>query len=104
MSAPSTDKAAVIRIMWALKKAGVRPVKLWACGNELCNVTGMGERALLLRMFTSDNDVIEFMRNDEHLIVWFVYGNDPEEVVADWSPCDSLLGSIVENEIESWWP
>ena len=110
MSAPSNDKSAVIRVIRTMKSIGAHPVSLFD-GETTHDVRGLGERALLAKMFATDSDHVQWEYGqgeaveefDNHLTVLFIYGNDPCEAVCDYWPVDTVMSAALEEETNSWW-
>ena len=83
MAIPKSDRAAVRQIIRRLKSVGAEIYRL-DNGAEDINAEGWGEKKLLDNMFQTWSDIVYWVRGEDRLWIWFVYGNSPEEVAADW--------------------
>jgi len=100
MSAPSTDQAGIRQTIRALRAAGY----------ELTEVFDGEDRVLVqteadaLDAITAVEDAYLFVTHSAdpvpHTWVRFVLGNDPEEVVCDYT---TNLEDVIGPLTESWW-
>ena len=82
MSAPSTDRAAAGHIIRGLIKAGWRLDRVFD-GEEDVPVTTVSQALHVI--FSVDMAHLHVEKAEETGWVWFVLGNDPEEVAADYT-------------------
>ena len=101
MNVPSNDKAALRRVLRAMKTAGAEAVS-FDNGEEVISLKGMGEREILDTMFQTDDEVITFRRDDDTLNLHLVYGNEPGVLVSDYWPYDGRLVAPLDAEIDTW--
>lgn len=102
MSAPSTDRAAVRQTLRALKAAGYKTTTVWD-GEESTKVWGATEAAVIEALMATDQAWLyvtqaEGLRGPKAVLL-FVFGNDPEEVIADYS---IDLDPVVEPLFDRW--
>lgn len=97
MSAPTTDRAGIRRIIAALLADGWEPKFVEYSDGELVKLSGrLSAEAEVLAV---DDAFLVVAKGDEEGWVRFVMGNDPEEVAADWT----VNLTAVERETDSWW-
>ena len=101
MSIPMNDKAALRRVLRAMKTAGAEAVS-FDNGEEIISLKGMGERKILDTMFQTDDEVITFRRGDDTLNVHLVYGNEPGVLVSNYWPILGRLVPALDAEMDTW--
>ena len=102
MGAPTTERAAITRLIRALNRAGAKPTFI-DNGEDRVDVRDMGERKVLAEMFQTDREHLRLqVPNGPRITLDFVYGNDPFDMLCDFWPCDGPLGETVERELERW--
>lgn len=104
MSKPTTDRAAISRIINGLIEAGCTPTVARDGENEDLPYKGNTKTAVLDHLTSCDESVL-FVdlpegagRESSH--VYFVLGNDPIEVAAD---CGISLEPYIEPITRPWW-
>lgn len=115
---PSTDRAAVKRILDLVYEMGGRPTRLNNGGERVIFPRDASKADVLKAMFQTDEDYLTVFRMElpevgssdsgaERFWMRFVYGNDPEEVLCDHSvPLDGVDGPMaaaIDKLTESWW-
>ncbi len=104
MATPKNDRAAIVQVIRALKKAGWNPVSIAAPETVMVKTKTPGEIADLI----TDNyfSAILYFKKDGSDIrpqcVYFVLGNDPDEVVFDYTIRNNEFDTIVTTLIERW--
>lgn len=79
---PTTDRGAAQQIIRALVRDGWGLTIVWD-GEESTAITN--ETEALNAIFAVDMAHLHVTRGSDRGWVWFVLGNDPEEVAADWT-------------------
>lgn len=105
MTTPKSDHIAIVRVIRALKKAGWNPKKITYPENV--NVEGMNPTEIADQITENyDSAVLHFKKpaNDNFRTQWvyFVLGNDPEEVVCDYNVSNEEFDNIVTTLVGSW--
>lgn len=103
MSAPSSDSAGIRQVVRALRKAGYRPYKVLYSPDEGVNVVGKTESEIVEAIMAVDDAnlfVYEGHVGQTGGWVRFVMGNDPEEVVCDYT---IGLSHVLNPLTEGWW-
>lgn len=94
----NTDEGAVKYVVRSLIDAGIEPVSIQYDGEiESLDLRGLRGSTLWTEFFQTDAEYVRFEDQDgNRCSLYFVYGNDPFEVVADYSPYDDsdLSGTI----------
>lgn len=99
MSKPTSDKAGVRQVIRALKAADCTGFVARDGENE--DLTSDSEDALIEHLMSCDEGVLfATLPSGATSHVLFVYGNDPEEVAADWGVS---LSPILDPLTEGWW-
>ena len=98
MSAPSSDSAAIRQIIRALRAAGYALDTVSAYGEHI--VVKNEDEAI--KEITDFDDAWLYVKDSEGFYhgVYFVLGNAPEEVAADWHVS---LSHVIDPLTESWW-
>ena len=102
MGAPSSDSAGIRQIIRALKAAGYTP--FMAVDGEGEEHHTQNEQELIENLTSCDDGTLYVRlpegsgRKTSH--VYFVLGNDPEEVACDWG---ISLSPVLDPLTESWW-
>jgi len=97
VSAPESDSAGIRQVIRALRKAGWELAYV-ENGEETERVKTEPEAVEIAT--ATDLAWIHFSRGDERGWVFFVLGNDPEEVVNDYT---TNLDPTVDELTRSWW-
>lgn len=101
MSAPSTESAAIRRLIRVSLTDGWKPLHVIYTDNEEVPVTNESEA--LEAILAVDEAYLRFTRGegDEQEWGWirFVMGNDPDEVACDYT----VNLTAVDRETSSWW-
>lgn len=97
MTVPATDTAAMRQIIRALKAAGWELDRVFD-GEE--DVPAPTETKALDAINAVDMAHLHVKRGDETGWVWFVLGNDPDEVAADYTV---NLTVPIEDVTDGWW-
>lgn len=99
MSAPSSDKAAATQIIRGLIHDGWRLDRVYDGGEDI-DVTTVTQA--LDAIFAVDMAHLHVKHRDTGKTgwVWFVLGNDPEEVAADYTV---NLSDAIDPITEKWW-
>lgn len=99
MGKPSTDKAGVRQTYRALKGAGYTIVVQDGAGEEF---HGLNENDAIGEVMSCDDGYFLVFDADGNRVgwVWFVFGNDPEEVICDHA---TSLSHVLDPLTESWW-
>lgn len=101
MATPKNDRAAIVQVICALKKAGWNPVSITYPETVMVKGKTPGEIADLI----TDNyfsAVLYFKKDGLPQWVYFVPRNDPDEVVCDYTMSNNEFDTIVTTLIESW--
>jgi len=98
MAAPSTDRAAATQIIRALIHEGWRPRTVDDGGDDVKVVTVTEALDAIFAVDAAHLHVEH--RNGEWGWVWFVLGNDPEEVAADYTV---NLSDAIDPVTDRWW-
>ena len=96
MSAPKTDRAGIKQIWKALVAADYKVIAVDAEDDEL--ITETADEAAD-HIMTCDDGAFRVEGPDSGW-VWFVFGNSPEEVVADHSV---NLSPVIDPVVHGWW-
>jgi len=95
MSVPGTDKAAVRQVIRALVAGGWTLDMVYDGEEEIPTTT---ESQVMDAVFAVDMAHLHVHKNDLHGWVWFVLGNDPDEVVADYTiNLEKVMGPLWEH-------
>lgn len=78
------ERAIVTRVVKDALKAGYR-LSVDDGGDELALTDSTSQKAVLDALMNTDDDRLIFDREDHRGVVWFVYGNDGWDVIADYS-------------------
>lgn len=99
MSAPSSDRAAIRQTIRALRAAGYAPYQV-NDGEEVTDVRGATENKIIEDLMATDQSWL-FVAPAEGRREWvlFVLGNDPEEVINDYTVG---LTDIIDPLFEKW--
>lgn len=101
-NAPSSDKAGVRQVIRALRKADHVVIAVRdGAGEEFTFAANAPEDAIIAEVMSCDDGVLGVQTPDgKTSFVYFVYGNDPEEVVCDYGVIlEPVLGPLTEG----WW-
>lgn len=103
MSAPSSDKAAIRQVIRALRVAGYT-LTGGHDGEDFFEVApDASEDELISNLMACDSSTLHTWRDEagpRNGHVYFVLGNDPEEVVCDYGVgLEAVIGPLTE----SWW-
>ena len=101
MSAPSSDKAGIRQVIRALRKAGYT-LTGGHDGEDFFEVPADASEDVLIEHLTAcdDSTLHTWKDGERNSHVYFVLGNDPEEVVCDYGmSLEPVLGPLTE----SWW-
>lgn len=82
---PRDERSAVRQTLAALGKAGWSTTGLEYSDGEFCDEDVRNRADLEYEIFSVDDVFMHVKRNDETAWVYFVFGNDPEEVVCNMS-------------------
>ena len=104
MATPKNDRAAIVQVICALKKAGWNPVSIADPETVMVKTKTPGEIADLItgNYFSA---VLYFKKDGPDIrpqCVYFVLGNDPDEVVCDYTMSDNEFDSVISTLLESW--
>lgn len=97
MSAPSSDKAGIRQTVRALKEAG------WELDyvDDREEITPVSTETTAIEAVTAvDEAFLHVTRGDDTGYVFFVMGNDPEEVICDHTV---NLSVVLDPLTEGWW-
>jgi hypothetical protein len=103
-SIPTTDRAAIDRVIDGLIEAGCKPTVARDCENEDLPFDGNSRKDVLDHLTSGDESVLFVdlpegaSRESSH--VYFVLGNEPIEVVADHG---EALTPYVDPITKPWW-
>lgn len=98
MSAPSSDRAGVKKTYRALTEAGYSIVVVDGEGEEFHNLNKV--EATNEVMSCDDGYFVAYKDGERVGFVWFVYGNDPAEVISDHSVS---LSHVLDPLTAEWW-
>lgn len=102
MSAPSSDRAAIRQTLRALKAAGYSPVTV-NDGEETIKVWGATEAEVIEALTATDQAWLYVTAaagpRGKQSWVFFVLGNDPEEVINDYTVD---LDPVIDPLYEKW--
>lgn len=82
---PRDERSAVRQVLIALGKAGWSATGLEYSDGEFCDADVRDRGDLESEIFAVDNVFMHVKRGDETAWLYFVFGNDPEEVVCNSS-------------------
>lgn len=105
MATPKSDHAAILQVIRALKKAGWNHVSI--TDPELVIVKGMNPTEIA-DLITNNYDSVALhfkkpaVENYRTQWIYFVLGNNPDEVVCDYTVSNGEFYDIVTTLIESW--
>lgn len=102
MSTPKTDEAAIRQIVRALHAAGFPFLEVYD-GEEMVQARNESEAVAAV---TAVDDATLFVHDPEsgrNPWVRFVLGNDPEEVVADWTIDVERFDRTITSVTDRWW-
>lgn len=104
MSKPVDEISAVRQVLDELRTTGWKAVYLeYPCSSDLTEVWEFSPEQLLDEV-TATDDVFVHVMHDEHKdAAWllFVFGNDPDEVVADYTiNLDDVMNPLAERWME----
>ena len=99
MSAPSSDRGGVTQIIRGLRATGHTLDRVWDGGE---NVPVVNEKEALDAIFAVDEAYLHVRLPDSEREGWvrFVLGNDPEEVVCDYTV---NLSDAIDPITDRWW-
>lgn len=99
MNTPGSDEQGVRQIIRALRAAGYRLVMVFDGEEEIAVST---ESAAIEAIFAVDMAHLHVKHPETGVTgwVWFVLGNDPEEVAADYTV---TLSHVIDPLTDSWW-
>jgi hypothetical protein len=101
MGAPSSDRAAIRQVIRALRKAGYTLPGGHNGEEPVTFEPDASEDTILAEMMACDDSTLYTVAPDGYEShVYFVLGNDPEEVVCDHGVS---LSPILDPLTESWW-
>ena len=99
MSAPSTDKAGVQQVYRTLIKNGYTVEVQDGDGNRFKDLKTEAE-VIANVMSCDDGYFIAYHTGQRIGFIWFVFGNEPYEVIADHSVS---LSHVLDPLTDSWW-
>lgn len=102
MSAPSSDGAGIRQVIRALRAEGYVITGVHDGDDHVAGITAETPEHILVANLTACDDSALYVRTpegrDSH--VYFVLGNDPEEVVCDYGvSLEPVIGPLTEG----WW-
>lgn len=99
MGKPSTDKAGVRQTYRALKAAGYGIDVQDGAGEEFLD---LNENDAIGEVMSCDDGyfLVKDSSGERFGWVWFVFGNDPEEVICDHT---TNLSHVLDPMTEMWW-
>lgn len=99
MSAPKNDRAGVKKTFKALTEAGYT---ITAQDGEGDQIEAKTAKEAADHVMTCDDGYFVVKQDGGERVgfVWFVFGNDPEEVVCDYS---TSLSHVLDPLTRSWW-
>ena len=105
MTTPKSDHAAIWQLVLQLQKLGWNPTKI--SDPESVDVRGMSAKAIADKITENyDEAVLNFKKpeveNFRTQWIYFVMGNDPEEVACDYTVGNQEFDNIVTTLLESW--
>lgn len=100
MSAPESDKAGVRQIVRGLRQAGYVVTSVEDEAHDFAEGEAIRtEDQIVAELMTCDLGWLHVEKGDDHGYVFFVYGNDPEEVVNDYTV---NLSDVVDPITDRW--
>lgn len=102
MSVPSSDAAAVRRIVRHMKSKGAVLSAIDDGGDDTYRTVDWTEKQILDAAMAVDCSWLTWTRGEESMTVFFVFGNSPEEVVCDYNAIDSTLAEDLEEVLDSF--
>jgi hypothetical protein len=99
MGTPSTDSAAMKQIIDALREGGCQLLRV-NNGEDEIEVSTRAEAITELTAVDSAHLFVSLPNSNAEGWVWFVQGNDPEEVAADYT---TNLSDWIDPVTEEWW-
>ena len=107
MTTPKNDHAGIWQVIRVLKKAGWNPKEI--TDPETVNVQGLSPKAIADQITKNYDEAVVIFEKEfpaENYIdsqwVYFVLGNDPEEVVCDYTISNEEFDNIVTTLVGSW--
>lgn len=98
MGAPTSDKAGVRQTYRTIKNAGLRVVVVDGAGEEFHNLTTEDE--VIAEVMSCDDGYFIVFDGDQRIgFIWFVFGNDPEEVICDYA---TSLSYLIDPLTDGW--
>src|SRR5687768_7738639 len=98
MSAPRDDKAGVKQTFKALTAAGYTVDVIDGAGETF---KGLSKKEAVEEVMSCDDGYFLAMLDGEQVgWVWFVFGNEPEEVISDHS---TTLSHVLDPLTKEWW-
>ena len=98
MSAPKSDKAGVKKAYRALVKAGYSVDVIDGAGDEF---SGLDEAGAISEVMSCDDGYFVAYDGAARIgFVWFVFGNEPYEVISDYS---LSLSHVIDPLTEGWY-
>lgn len=94
---PSNDREAITLILEGLSEKNIKPVRVWD-GDEMTVVSTV-EEAVEAVTAVDEASVHVAMASGEESFIWFVLGNDPEEVACDYGVS---LAEFIEPITDPW--
>lgn len=98
MGAPKNDRSGVVQTFRTLTTAGYTVQVVDGEGEKFNNLPE--HRAVEEVMSCDDGYFIAFKDGEQIGWVWFVFGNEPEEVICDHS---TTLSHVLDPLTEAWW-
>ena len=103
MGAPSSDKAGIRQVIRALRAAGYT-LTGGHDGEDFFEVApDVSEDKLIAELTACDDSTLHTWKDDaepRNSFVYFVLGNDPEEVICDYGVS---LAPVLDPLTEGWW-
>jgi methylaspartate ammonia-lyase len=100
MGAPTTDRGGIQQVIRALKLAGWEPYEVDDGGDENEKVTNETEAIDAVMAVDAAHMLFKRQEPFDTGYVFFVLGNDPEEVVCDYT---TNLDPTVDELVRTWW-
>ena len=98
MSAPSSDRAAIRQTIRALKAAGYSPIEVFD-SEETIDVRGATEAEVIEALTATDESWLYVEPTTSRSWLFFVLGNDPEEVINDYT---MDLDPVIDPLFDKW--
>ena len=98
MTNPTTDRDGVEQTWDALTKAGYSIDVFDGAGEEFKGLSR--DKAVEEVMSCDDGHFIAFLNGKRVGFIWFVFGNEPDEVICDYAV---TLEHIMDPLTEGWW-